>query len=167
MAQIPQGRKPTIDIATTTTSIGEEINSLPPSFYLHLRGDEIRPTHPVEHPSRIVLLHGYMQTHTCWLTTAHRLRSRYGHSVLLIDFYGHGRSPWLKDYTQFHSTTLAHQVRQVLEQVRWTTSPVCFTSISLGGAVAQQYLLMYPENVERILLLASAGLSEPTMFSPS
>lgn len=163
---------------STTVDVVEEINhvpredkvlerreSLPSSFYLHFRGEEVTATHPVENPTKIVLLHGFMQSHTCWLTTAYRLHRRYGHSVVLIDFFGHGRSPHLKNYKDCTAKTLVQQVRGILQRIQWDREPVCFAGLSLGGAIAQQYLLTYPNNVDRILLLASAGLSEKSRFS--
>ena len=40
--------------------------------------------------SRIVLLHGWLQNHRCWLETAYALRDSHHHDVLLLDFYSHG-----------------------------------------------------------------------------
>ena len=76
-----------------------------PLFHLLLRGSD-RPRTPSTPPSsppspapasvpttsRIVLLHGWGQTHHCWLRTSAALRDR-GHDVLLVDLSGHGLSP--------------------------------------------------------------------------
>ncbi len=41
---------------------------------------------------KVVLLHGWLQSHTCWIDTAMHLCKNYGYSILLIDFVGHGKS---------------------------------------------------------------------------
>ena len=69
------------------------------------------------------------QDHTCWLTTAHRLRDTYGHDVLLMDFYGHGRSPYLANYRHMNIHTSTRQLRLLLEHVRTNEALLCLTSL--------------------------------------
>ena len=83
-------------------------------FWQLLSGREIaRPTHPAKGGvrSRVVLLHGWLMSHACWLNTATQLRDRYGHDVLLLDFPGHGRSPLLPEFTDHHPLAFAHNLR--------------------------------------------------------
>ena len=42
---------------------------------------------------RCVLLHGWLQNSQSLILTATRLRDVHGHSCLLLDWMGHGRSP--------------------------------------------------------------------------
>ena len=91
-------------------------------FWQLLSGREIaRPTHPAKGGvrSRVVLLHGWLMSHACWLNTATQLRDRYGHDVLLLDFPGHGRSPLLPEFTDHHPLAFAHRLRAVLRRVGW------------------------------------------------
>ena len=62
------------------------------TFYLLLRGAD-GPAPSAVQGGRVVLLHGWLQSHSCWLRTAAALRDTYGHDVLLLDFWGHGHSP--------------------------------------------------------------------------
>jgi pimeloyl-ACP methyl ester carboxylesterase len=135
--------------------------ALPECFYLLLPGAS-EPSNPTIPRSRkqIVLLHGWLQSHTCWLTTATKLRDTYGHDVLLLDFYGHGRSPFLEHRRQLDVDTLVAQVKMVVDRVGWQHKKLTIGGISMGGAVTQMYSLRYPESVERIVLVAAAGLSE-------
>jgi pimeloyl-ACP methyl ester carboxylesterase len=91
-------------------------------FWQLLSGREIaRPTHPAKGGvrSRVVLLHGWLMSHACWLNTATQLRDRYGHDVLLLDFPGHGRSPLLPEFTDHHPLAFADRLRAVLRRVGW------------------------------------------------
>eukprot|EP00959_Pyramimonas_sp_CCMP1952_P258001 5392164-Pyramimonas_sp.AAC.2 len=93
--------------------------SLPPFFWLMLRGCDllVPPKHPVARPSKIILLHGWLQDHSCWLKTATKLRHTFGHDVLLIDFYGHGHSPYLKNFYHMNIFTSMRQLRKLVEHV--------------------------------------------------
>mmetsp|Transcript_16713 Transcript_16713/g.32326 ORF Transcript_16713/g.32326 Transcript_16713/m.32326 type:complete len:345 (+) Transcript_16713:486-1520(+) len=137
---------------------------LPPFFWLLLRGaDAIEPpTHPVDSPAKIVMMHGWLQDHTCWLTTAQKLRDKFGHDVLLLDFYGHGRSPYLPNFYHMNMQTSRRQLRMLLEHVGWEDDAVVLAGLSFGGGVAQHYALHYPDHVERMVLLGSVGSPEPT-----
>ena len=91
-------------------------------FWQLLSGREIaRPTHPAKGGvrSRVVLLHGWLMSHACWLNTATQLRDRYGHDVLLLDFPGHGRSPRLPEFTDHHPEAFVDRLRAVLRRVGW------------------------------------------------
>jgi hypothetical protein len=92
---------------------------LPTFYWSMLRGSDAMhaPTQPVPRRSRVVLLHGWLQDHTCWLSTAVALRDSYSHDVLLMDFYGHGRSPYLSNYRHMNIHTSTRQLRRLLQHV--------------------------------------------------
>jgi len=81
--------------------------------------------------------------------------------VLLIDFYGHGESDYLRDFRAHNAATYTKQVREVIEHLGWEKEKLCFAGISLGGAVIQRYFLEFPDNVGRVVLVAAAGRQEP------
>mmetsp|Transcript_29726 Transcript_29726/g.64906 ORF Transcript_29726/g.64906 Transcript_29726/m.64906 type:complete len:394 (-) Transcript_29726:351-1532(-) len=137
---------------------------LPPFFWLMLRGCDLLepPKQPVARPSKIVLLHGWLQDHSCWLNTATKLRHTFGHDVLLMDFYGHGHSPYLNNFYHMNVFTSMRQLRKLVEHVGWANEKLVLAGLSFGGGVAQHYALRYPENVERMILLGSVGAPEPT-----
>ena len=147
-------------------------------FWQLLSGREIaRPTHPAKGGvrSRVVLLHGWLMSHACWLNTATQLRDRYGHDVLLLDFPGHGRSPLLPEFTDHHpwlSRTASPRCRgfgwarrrrldgaapsidpidpeQRFSSKATTQNPLALCGLSLGGVVSCLYADAYPAVARR------------------
>lgn len=129
--------------------------------WLVLRGADAALT-PVQQPrSRIVLLHGWLQEHGAWLRTALALRDLYRHDVLLIDFYGHGASPALSAELMT-PVVLVRMVSERIAALGWDRgAPIVLAGASLGAAVAMRYARDHPGRVERLTLVAPAGLSEP------
>lgn len=137
------------------------VSEPPRPAWLLLHGTDVNPTRPIRPRSRIVLLHGWLQDHTAWLPTALALRDLYGHSVLLLDFYGHGLSatPSSDVSTPAGWTQL---VQERVAAVGWDRgAPVVMGGCSLGAAVAMRYLMANPGRVQRLVLVAPAGLPEP------
>ena len=132
-------------------------------FTILLRASDVprRPTWTSQR--RVVCLHGWLQDHTCWLPTAHRLRVLYGHDVLLLDWMAHGLSDTPAP-ADMHIDALLEQMRSALERVGWagdTAVPTTLAGCSLGGALAMRYTSRYPAEVERLVLVAPAGFDEP------
>jgi pimeloyl-ACP methyl ester carboxylesterase len=119
--------------------------ALPPCFSLRLRGSEAQSSARKVPHAKIILLHGFKQDHKCWLGTAERLHGKWGHDCLLMDFYGHGQSPYLDHHTDLDIGVLVQQVRDLVVQAEWTDERVVLGGISMGGAVAQHYSIRYPE----------------------
>ena len=83
------------------------------------------------------------------------------HEILIPDLYGHGHSPiYLPNVRDLDVLTLVQQLRKLIVRVGWDQSKVCIAGISMGGAIAQLYAAFYPSNIDRIVLVASGGLSE-------
>mmetsp|Transcript_3374 Transcript_3374/g.7206 ORF Transcript_3374/g.7206 Transcript_3374/m.7206 type:complete len:316 (+) Transcript_3374:71-1018(+) len=117
---------------------------------------------------RIVLLHGWLQSSDVWLKTACNLRDRYHHDVLVLDWWGHGRSHTKNTTTKLRVETLEEQLINILRYYGWDTGrPLIFAGISLGGAILLRYQILYPDRVGRIVLVCSAGLSESWYTLPS
>lgn len=135
-----------------------------PTFYAVL--EPPRTTAPAGQRRRVVLLHGWNQNHRIWLRTAAILRDKYNLEVLLLDFYNHGESPTLRDRSAHTAETLRDQVRAVILHVGWSEDKLVFGGCSLGGGVALLYLLLWPENVDRLVLIATVGFDEP-FWAPS
>jgi pimeloyl-ACP methyl ester carboxylesterase len=132
-------------------------STLPNSFYVHLK----KPTLSTVSTARILLVHGFGQNHSAWLPTGKQLHTVLHHEVLIPDLYGHGQSPiYLPKVHDLDVLTLVQQLRKLIVHVGWDQSKVCIAGISMGGALAQLYTALYPSNIERIVLVASGGLSE-------
>ena len=129
--------------------------------WLLLHGADVNPTRPVRPRSRIVLLHGWLQSHTAWLPTALALRDLYGHSVLLLDFYGHGltHAPSSAAMSPAGWTQL---VEDRVAAIGWDRgAPLVLGGCSLGAAVCYRYAQAHPDRVSRLVLVTPAGLPEP------
>lgn len=133
----------------------------PQPAWLLLRGTDAAPTRPVTRPSRVVMLHGWLQEHGSWLRTALALRDTYGHDVLLLDFYGHGASPAVS-IDLMTPEALARMVSVRVAALGWDRgAPIALAGASLGAAVAMRYARDHPGRVVRLTLVAPAGLPEP------
>ncbi|KIL53142.1 intracellular short-chain-length polyhydroxyalkanoate depolymerase [Jeotgalibacillus campisalis] len=99
----------------------------------------------------IVLVHGNMTSSAHWDLLIEKLPATY--TVYAPDLRGFGGSSYRKPITSIRdfSEDLAQWVKQIgltnFHLVGW----------SLGGAVAMQYTIDYPETVEKLILLASAS----------
>jgi pimeloyl-ACP methyl ester carboxylesterase len=124
-----------------------------------------RPAATVE---RIVLLHGWLQSSEVWVTTASHLAQMYGANILLLDWFGHGRSHASCPSEQLRVDALEEQLTRVLAHYGWDTGqPLVFAGISLGGGIALRYFDRNPQRVGRMLLVCSAGLNEKWWAVPS
>ena len=63
-------------------------------------------------------MHGWWQDHTSWLTTAQRVREKFGHDCLLLDWPGHGLSETPRADVMGADLLLA-ALRRTLERVGW------------------------------------------------
>ena len=133
-------------------------------FWILLHGSDApraRTSLPRPKPTRVVLLHGWLQTHTCWLPVATALRDRYGHDVLLLDFYGHGLTgvPSAEAMSLEGFTAL---VASRIAAIGWDEGePLSLAGCSLGAATAARYAASRPERVARLTLVTPPGLPEP------
>ena len=140
------------------------------TFWLLLRGSDAvghacrRRKAPA---SRVVLLHGWLQTSASWMKTATALRDEFGHDVLLLDFYGHGHSAVPPSSAQSLRYSMSPegwmaQLCERLAAIGWDHGQqLVLAGASLGAAVAMQYTCAHPSRVARLNLIAPAGLPEP------
>ena len=133
--------------------------------WLLLHGADVQPLRPARRSSRVVLLHGWMQHHACWLPTAMALRDLYGHSVLLLDFYSHGLSV-SPSAAQASPAGWTELLEERLAAIGWDHGPrIVLGGCSLGAAISMRYVAAHPHRVNRLVLVAPAGLPEP-FFMP-
>ncbi|RHY30995.1 hypothetical protein DYB32_003854 [Aphanomyces invadans] len=100
-------------------------------------------------------------SHKDWKQTALKLHRVHGHSVLLVDFIGHGYTPYLPSYDEHLPSVFVHQVRDAIVRANWHVDPsnkLTFAGISLGGAVSLRYAQLFPAHVDRVVLLSAAGM---------
>ncbi|KAI8820895.1 Alpha/Beta hydrolase protein [Chytriomyces cf. hyalinus JEL632] len=108
-----------------------------------------------ESGKRIILVHGISGT---WASMPHIVSSlsQHGFRVLAYDLYGrgHSSSPGIR-YTASDYTL---QMKDLMDHVGWDRANVL--GYSLGGGIATSFADVCPERVEKLVLIAPAGLSK-------
>ena len=134
--------------------------------WLLLHGDDCERPAVRRVGGRVVLLHGWLQEHSAWLKTATALRDLYGHSVLLVDWYGHGHSPVAPSPESDSPAGYCALLEDRLAAIGWDAGlklTVC--GCSMGAAIAQRYACAHPDRVARLNLLCPPGCPE-SWFMP-
>ncbi|QNN54606.1 alpha/beta fold hydrolase [Nocardioides mesophilus] len=100
----------------------------------------------------LLFIHGILGSHRNWSHLIDRLDDN--HRVLVPDLFGHGHSAKpMGDYSLGgHAATL----RDLLD--RLGIDRVTLVGHSLGGGIAMEFYYLFPERVERLVLVASGGL---------
>ena len=100
----------------------------------------------------VLFIHGLLGSSRNWAHLVDTLNT--DHRVLAPDLYGHGASAKpMGDYSLgAHAATL----RDLLD--RLGIDRVTLVGHSLGGGIAMQFCYLFPERVERLVLVASGGL---------
>jgi len=113
----------------------------------------------------LLLLHGFDSSFLEFRRLAPLLASR--HRLVIPDLYGFGFTPRLSGAAHGPAGVLAHleALLATLSQ-RETASPVGLIGASMGGAVAVELARRQPARIERLLLLAPAGLTGRPMPLP-
>ena len=115
---------------------------------------DVAPDKPNGHT--IVLLHGKNFTAAYWEPTIRFLTGR-GYRVIAPDQIGFGKSSKPAAY-QYSFQQLAANTSAVLDAAGVTR--VSVVGHSMGGMLATRFALMYPERVERLVLVNPIGLED-------
>ncbi|KAJ3203878.1 hypothetical protein HDU83_009963 [Entophlyctis luteolus] len=103
---------------------------------------------------KIVLVHGINVTGNAFPEFIERLTAL-GFLVLSYDLYGMGYSG--SPGTKYDEESYTLQLVELLKHVGWS-EPVVVLGFSLGGGIATCFADKYPEYVEKLVLIAPAGL---------
>ena len=103
------------------------------------------------HGPSLVLLHGLGSSRNDWLLQLPTFIPRY--RTVAVDLRGHGGSP--KPSGPYRLEQLAADVAELLRRI--DAHPAHVLGISLGGAVAQQLALDFPELVRSLVLVNTAA----------
>lgn len=100
----------------------------------------------------VLFIHGILGSQRNWAHLIDRMDD--DHRVIVPDLFGHGESAKpVGDYSLgAHAATL----RDLLD--RLGIERVTLVGHSLGGGIAMQFYYLFPERVERLVLVASGGL---------
>ena len=115
-----------------------------------LNGYEFRYLDSGEGPA-VLFIHGLTGSSRNWAHLVDMLNT--DHRILVPDLHGHGASAKpMGDYSlSAHAATL----RDLLD--RLGIDQVTLVGHSLGGGIAMQFCYLFPERVERLVLVASGG----------
>jgi 4,5:9,10-diseco-3-hydroxy-5,9,17-trioxoandrosta-1(10),2-diene-4-oate hydrolase len=102
--------------------------------------------------SNVILIHGLGASADIWMHNILALAER--HRVYAPDLVGFGRSD--KPDVKYSSSYMAAFINDFMKALN--IEDACFMGLSLGGGVALQYQLQFPGNVQRLVLVDSAGL---------
>jgi pimeloyl-ACP methyl ester carboxylesterase len=100
----------------------------------------------------VMFIHGLTSSRRNWTHLVEKLNT--DHRVLAPDLFGHGASDKLMgDYSLgAHAATL----RDLLDQLE--IDRVTLVGHSFGGGIAMQFCYLFPERVDRLVLVSSGGL---------
>ncbi|MGA8846980.1 MAG: alpha/beta fold hydrolase [Nocardioides sp.] len=100
----------------------------------------------------VLFIHGILGSQQQWARLVDRIDD--DHRVIVPDLFGHGESAKpLGDYSlSAHAATM----RDLLDHLG--IERVTLVGHSLGGGIAMQFFYLFPERVERLVLVSSGGL---------
>lgn len=93
----------------------------------------------------LVILHGIFGSSDNWLTVGKELAKNY--RVYLVDLCNHGKSPRTE---QFNYQAMSAAVRQLLEEEN--IGKAVLLGHSMGGKVAMQVAVSYPDALEKLIV---------------
>jgi len=116
-----------------------------------LHGQELSYLDSGDGPA-VLFIHGLLGSHRNWAHLVDALDTR--HRVVAPDLIGHGASAKpMGDYSLgAHAATL----RDLLDHL--AIDRVTLVGHSLGGGIAMQFCYLFPDRVERLVLVSSGGL---------
>lgn len=135
--------------------------SISPSFVSTANG-EIAYFGKKEFPDRptVTLLHGLSSNHTTWDNLAQELRGQ-KYNVIVPDLRGHGFSDKTRKQSIYRPEVMAEDVSLILE--REGVKKCFFVGYSLGGTIALQIALQYPDLAQG-LVIVSANHTSPLRY---
>jgi pimeloyl-ACP methyl ester carboxylesterase len=125
------------------------------------QAEKLRIAYMVVKPAKsngktIMLMHGKNFNGAYWEQTAKALSDR-GYQVIIPDQIGFGKST-KPTHFQYSFHELAASTRRILDKL--SISKIMVLGHSMGGMVATRFTLMYPELVEKLILVNPLGLED-------
>jgi len=100
----------------------------------------------------VLFIHGILGSQRQWEHLIDTMDD--DHRVLLPDLFGHGESA--KPFGDYSLSAHAAAMRDLLDHL--AIERVTLVGHSLGGGIAMQFFYLFPERVERLVLVSSGGL---------
>lgn len=134
---------------------------------LDLQGEKLKMAYMDVQPEKangktIVLLHGKNFNGAYWEQTAKAL-TKSGFRVIIPDQIGFGKSSKPQHF-QYSFHQLAANTKRILDTLNISSATIL--GHSMGGMVAMRFTLMYPETVEKLVLVNPLGLEDYKLKVP-
>ncbi len=129
-----------------------------PTKYLQLNEGEIAYVKEGKGPKVLIFVHGLSSNANAWYRNIESLKNDF--TCIAIDLPGYGRS--FKNTDEFTATYFATILKEFAEKMKLKK----FTLVghSMGGQASIKYAAAYPENLEKLILIAPAGIEQFTEF---
>ncbi|MBK9049601.1 MAG: alpha/beta hydrolase [Chloroflexi bacterium] len=101
----------------------------------------------------IILLHGWINSWDVWRDSMIALANRGTNRVYALDFWGFGDSAKQTTHTAFQVTSYVQMVYEFMEALGIQSAPIF--GHSMGGTVAVQLALAYPERIKKFVIVGS------------
>ncbi|MFL4468512.1 alpha/beta fold hydrolase [Tateyamaria armeniaca] len=128
----------------------------PQKFYLDLKhGRTYCELDPEEGKPMLVCIHGWSTASYVWKGLRPKLREK-GYRVLTFDLYGRGKSS--RPDVEHTTDLFVDQLSQLLGALNLYSQRLNIVGYSMGGAIAASFVASRVDDVERLLLIAPAGM---------
>ncbi|MEM9005928.1 MAG: alpha/beta hydrolase [Cyanobacteria bacterium P01_F01_bin.86] len=121
------------------------------TYYITIGGDTDSPPASQHKPEPLLLLHGLGADHAMWRSQMQTYPTA-GFHLLIPDLFGHGRSSKLRHIalSDWH-----RQINWLLDH--HTVEQCTLMGVSMGGVIAQSFVVEYPHRVKRLIIADSFG----------
>lgn len=109
----------------------------------------------VEDGRPVVFIHGFTGNYRNWALQVKALSAAGGYRMLSADDPGHGDSSAPDDPAVYELGNVAEIVHQLA--VGLDFAPAIVIGHSMGGAIAEEYAIRFPDDVRALVLVGSAG----------
>lgn len=108
-----------------------------------------------ENPN-IIILHGWLDQCASWDLVCTGLLNK-GFSSIAYDHRGHGKSDHVAQNAHYHFPDYVYDLLFLHEHLITFDSPVIVIGHSMGGTIASLYASLFPQHVQRLILIEGLG----------
>jgi len=128
------------------------VRNYPQDKYIKIGAINTRYWHQGDQGAPVILIHGLGVSADIWMHNIEALAQRY--RVYVPDVIGFGKTD--KPDTEYTAALFATFINDFMSALN-IEKPTLIGN-SLGGGIALQYTLLYPDKVDKLVLVDSAGL---------
>ena len=115
-----------------------------------------------ENPT-IVLLHGWLDQCASWDLVCTDLLHM-GFASIAYDHRGHGKSDHVAQSAHYHFPDYVYDLMYLHEHIIKFDSPIILIGHSMGGTVASLYASLFPQYVQKIILIEGLGPRKESVY---